>query len=43
MVLEHVIIVRQLQEAALEGLEAVEEDVTRQDMEETVALEEVRI
>lgn len=42
MVLELVIIARRPQEAPLEGLEDVEV-ATRQDMEEPVALEEVRI
>ncbi len=41
MVLEHVIIARRPQEATLEGLVDVEV-ATRQDMEEPVALEEVR-
>lgn len=40
--LEHVITVRQLQEAPQEDLEDVEV-VTRQDMEEPGALEEVRL
>lgn len=42
MVLEHVIIARRPPEAVLEGLEGVEV-ATRQDMGETVALEEVRV
>lgn len=41
--MEHEIIVRLLQESTPEGLEDVEEDAVRQDMEETVALEEVRL
>lgn len=41
MALEHVIIARQPQEATPEASEDVE-DATRADMEETVALEEVR-